>query len=118
VNPSSTTLVLRGLRKRCPRCGHKDIFVSWTHLKARCPNCSHAYEREEGYWVGAIIMNTAVTETLFLVLFLAVLFATIPDIAWIPLLVIGIVTNGLFPVWFFPRSKTTWVAVDLILHPV
>ncbi len=83
-----------------------------------CPRCGHHFEREEGYWVSAIIVNTAATEALFAIFFVAGIFATLPDIRWLPLLVIGVVTNLVFPVLFYPFSKTIWVAMDVYFHPL
>jgi uncharacterized protein (DUF983 family) len=105
------------LRKRCARCGADEIFKSFWVLHDYCPNCGYRFEREEGYWVGAIIINTAVTETLFLVVFLTMLFASLPDIQWLPLLATALVLNGVFPVVFFPHSKTIWVALNLYFNP-
>ena len=65
----------------------------------------------------AIIINTAIAEAVFGVLFIAGLIITAPDFAWAPLLTIAIVTNTLVPLVFYPISKTLWVAVDLYLHP-
>lgn len=38
-----------------------------------------------------------------------------PDIDWVTLLVIGAVTNLIFPVLFYPFSKTIWMAFDLVI---
>lgn len=67
--------------------------------------------------MSAIIVNTAVTEALFGVAFIAVLIVTLPDVRWGPVLVIGAATNVLFPLFFYPRSKTLWVAIDLFFNP-
>jgi hypothetical protein len=64
--------------------------------------------------VGAIIMNTAVTEALFLLLFIVAIIVMAPDIDWVVLLVIGVATNLIFPVLFYPFSKTLWMAFDLV----
>jgi uncharacterized protein (DUF983 family) len=93
-------------------------FRGWFHMLDRCPHCGYRYERESGYWVSALIVNTAVTEGVFGVLFVAVLVLTLPDVAWVPVLVVGIVTNVLVPVLFYPLSKTVWVAIDLAFHPL
>jgi hypothetical protein len=86
-------------------------------MSERCPRCGHLYERESGYWVMAIVINTAVMEALFAVLFLTVVVATMPDVDWRSLLVALVVTNGIFPIFFYPFSKTIWVAIDLYMHP-
>jgi uncharacterized protein (DUF983 family) len=110
-------MLARAAVKRCPLCGRKGLFSVWTKMLSACPGCGYAYEREEGYWVGAIIVNTAVAEAVFGLLFIGTLFATLPDVPWVPLLVIALVTNGLLPIAFYPNSKTIWVALDLHFHP-
>lgn len=110
-------LLSRALRRRCPRCGHKKVFTGYYRLVDRCPSCHHLYAREPGYWVGAIIVNLAMTEALFGVLFVGGILATAPEVQWLPLLVIGVVTNVVFPLLFFPLSKTVWVALDLYFNP-
>ena len=87
VQRSLTTALSRGLRKRCPRCGGKRIFRSWGQLKDTCPTCGYAFVREEGYWVGAVIVNTAVAMGSFFVLFFGTILLTIPDVPWALLLV-------------------------------
>ena len=110
--------IRRGLGKRCPVCAHKGIFDSWFKLKDRCPTCGYVFAREEGYWVSAIIVNMAVIEALFLILFIAIVLATAPEVEWAPLLVLGGVMNVVVPVLFYPYSKTVWMGVDLYFHPL
>ncbi|MDQ3987398.1 MAG: DUF983 domain-containing protein [Actinomycetota bacterium] len=110
-------MVARGLARRCPRCGQAKLFVRWGRLVSNCPRCGHLFEREEGYWVGAIIINTAVTETLFGLVFVITVLLTVPEIPWLPIVAAGVATNGIFPFLFYPNSKTVWSAVDLYFHP-
>lgn len=116
--PALGVLARRALLRRCPLCGGKGIFSSWFHLKTNCPTCSHTFERESGYWVSAIIVNTAVTEALFGVFFVGILIATFPNVSWGPVLIAGALTNVLFPILFFPLSKTLLMAFDLWVHPL
>jgi hypothetical protein len=76
------------------------------------------YEREEGYWVGAVAVNTVVTELVFAVLFVGGMLVTWPHVPWTGLLIVCLVANGLFPIFFYPLSKTVWLAVDLMIHPL
>lgn len=112
------TLLWRGIRKRCPNCGGGKIFDGWFTLKDHCPTCGYLFEREEGYWVSAIIVNVGVIQSMFIVLFIAVVIATAPDVQWVPLLVLGGVMNLLFPIFFYPLSKTVWMGIDLYFHPL
>lgn len=111
------TMLARGLRRRCPRCGRAGAFDGYFKLRDSCPSCGYTFYREEGYWTGAMIMNIAACEVWFFFLFVGTLLLSWPDIAWVPILVIALVTNGLLPVVFYPHSKTLWMAIDLHFHP-
>jgi len=65
----------------------------------------------------AVIVNTALVEGIFAVLFVGGLIASWPDINWPFLLAVGLITNAVLPFLFFPYSKTLWVAGDLAAHP-
>jgi uncharacterized protein (DUF983 family) len=106
----------RGLMRRCPRCGQPKIFSSFFSLRSSCPRCGFRFEREEGYWTGAMIVNIAACEIWFAILFIGVIAATLPNIAWVPLLGVALFTNGLLPVVFYPWSKTIWMALDVYYH--
>ena len=106
----------RALRRRCPRCGEKEIWRSWFNLTDACPQCHYRFEREEGYWVMAIIVNTALVEGIFAVFFVGGLIASWPEINWPYLLATALVTNAILPFLFFPYSKTVWMTIDLATH--
>jgi hypothetical protein len=76
------------------------------------------FEREEGYWVGALIINTTVTFALFLVLFVGGMVAFWPEVPWGALMAITIGANAIVPVVFYPFSKTIWMALELSWHPL
>ena len=106
----------RGLLKRCPRCGQRRLFRSWFTLVERCPGCGLRFEREEGYWVGALIVNIAVTSLAFLVVLVGGMVAFWPDVPWVGLTVAAVVVNVVVPVVFYPFSKTIWMGLDVALH--
>jgi len=110
--------LMRGLRRRCPRCGEGKAFESYYRMRDSCSVCGYTFEREEGYWTGAMIVNIAACEAWFFVLFVGVLIATLPNVDWVPVLIVALITNGLLPVLFYPHSKTIWMALDLHFHPL
>lgn len=103
----------RALRRACPRCGHAPIFRSFFELEAECPSCGLLFEREPGYWVGAMIINTAAISFLFLASLGLGIWLTWPNVPWGVLLVVVVALNLVFPVLFHPYSRTLWVALDL-----
>jgi uncharacterized protein (DUF983 family) len=107
----------RGAIGRCPNCGGRGLFESFFRLRARCPTCGLTFEREEGYWLGAMIVNIGVTEALFGVFFVGGMLATWPDVPWTGLLVGGVAINVTVPVVYYPLSKTTWMGIHLAFVP-
>lgn len=111
--------LLRALLGRCPLCGSKGIWRSFGQTVERCPGCNYLYDREEGYWVGGLIVNIAFAMGLFFVLFVGGMLITWPDVPWTALLIVNLVALGLGPVLFYPLSKTIWVWLDVtFLHPL
>ncbi len=103
----------RGALRRCARCGGRGLFRRWFTMAERCPTCDLRFEREEGYWTGAMMINLAVTEVVFLATFVALTAATWPDVNWGLVLAVVVAANVVVPIVFYPVSKTLWVAGDL-----
>lgn len=110
-------MLWRALRRRCPRCDHR-AFESWFRLRAHCRRCGLRFEREPGYWVGAVIINTTVTFATFVGVFLLMVAVTWPDVPWAVVMGITIAANAVIPVVFYPISKTVWLALELSWHPL
>jgi uncharacterized protein (DUF983 family) len=108
-------VLLRGLRKRCPRCGIHGIFSSWFRLRPTCPNCHLRFEREDGGFLGAMVLNYFVAFALWSVVLVVTLIFTVPDVPVGPLLVMSIVVLVGSPLWFYPRSKATWAAIEYLV---
>ena len=111
LGPVSPRAVLaRGLRLRCPRCGGTGLYAGWFRMHERCAACGMRYEREQGYFVGAIYVNYALTAAFGLggVLLLD---------AWVGLslaqqLCLAIPTMLLAPILFFRHARSIWLAID------
>ncbi|MGZ6545310.1 MAG: DUF983 domain-containing protein [Actinomycetota bacterium] len=103
------------MRKRCPRCGRRRIFGSWFHLIERCPNCTLRFEREQGGFLGAMTINFLVSIVVWVAMFVVVLFFTVPDVPVAPLMIASVVVLVVVPLWFYPRSKTIWAAIEFLV---
>jgi uncharacterized protein (DUF983 family) len=105
----------RGCRLRCPRCGAAGVFDGWLRMRPRCPGCGLVFEREPGYFVGAIYLNYGVTAVT------AVAGYFLLD-TWLGLgtraqLLVGGAFAVAFPFWFFRYSKSLWLSVDHLVDP-
>ena len=75
--PTAWRMVGRGALRRCPRCGARHLFSSWFRMVERCPGCRLRFERESDFFLGAYVINLAVTEGLLLVAMFAYIFAAV-----------------------------------------
>lgn len=113
-------MLARGLARRCPLCGCGGLFEGWFRMVERCPGCGHRFEREEGFFLGAYVINLAVAQGLVIVLAVVptiVLLARRPGTDVTPFVAGGVAGAVLGPVLFYPFSKTVWTAFDLMLRP-
>jgi len=110
--PRVATILGRALRLRCPRCGRTPLYTGWFAMRERCASCGLRYEREQGYFVGAIYVNYMLTAALGLgtVLLLD---------AWIGLslgyqLAIAVPLMLLAPLLFFRHARSLWLAIGYL----
>jgi uncharacterized protein (DUF983 family) len=107
--------VWNGLRLRCPRCGGERLFQGWFRMREDCGVCDLHYEREAGYFVGAIYINYAVTVVLSIAGYF-LLDATTDLTLQQEILVWG-AFSVTFPLWFFRYSRSLWLALDHVFSP-
>ena len=77
-----------------------------------CPRCSLHYEREAGYWTGALAINAVLVGGAFTIAFVIALVLTVPDVPVAPLLAFLVPLVLIGPLVTYPFSKTLWVAID------
>ena len=114
--PGGFTVFVRGVTKRCPRCGSGRLFTSWFKIRDRCPRCGLRLEREEGGFLGAMTINYMVTALVWLVVLVAWLVVDLPNLHVPALTITSIAIAGLVPLLFWPLSKTIWASVDFLIY--
>jgi uncharacterized protein (DUF983 family) len=110
--PSRAKTLWWGFTRRCPRCGSGHLFRHYLTMVPDCPRCGLHFEREPGYFAGALAINIIAVGGLFAVVFVALLVATVPDVPVVELLIVLIPIALFAPIVYYPFSKTVWVAVD------
>jgi hypothetical protein len=119
VGPFAT--VIRGLRRRCGRCGERHIFEGRFRMRDRCPRCGYAFKREEGFFTGVILVNFSVTLIVLWVVIMGYVLwraATDSRSGLAPVLVASVAIGVLLPVAFYARASATWAALDLVMRPL
>ena len=112
-------ILKRSLRLRCPRCGKGKIFLRRFTSYERCSVCSLIFEREEGFYTGAIAINLIVSEllTTAIVIPFAVWAALNPGVPFIPLVIALVPVPIIFPFIFFRLTKSLWIGMAYWLNP-
>lgn len=118
VRPTLARMLWRGLRKKCAVCGGGRLFSRWLTMKDHCPTCGFKFEREEGFFLGAFVVNVAVTEFALLVCIVVGFTLTLPHPPVLLLAVLGVMLSVVVPLASYPFSKTVWSAIDLAMHPL
>lgn len=108
------TLLMRGLLLRCPRCGVGKLYRRGYQMYEACGACGWVFEREEGYWTGAMAVNLVVTEILIFAFVFPMLILQAPVVLTI---ILGLGLAILTPLLFYWHSKSLWMTVDFMLHP-
>ena len=103
------------LRLRCPRCGLGKLYAKPFKMFEHCPHCELKFEREQGYFVGAIYINYAATVAIAVPgFFLLDAFTTMSIheqlAVWVPFAII-------FPLLFFHHARSLWLALGHFFNP-
>lgn len=110
------TVLLRGLLRRCPRCGHGGLFDGPLAIRSTCPDCGLRLEREEGGFLGAMTVNFGLTTLVWIVVLVVWLVLDLPDVHVAALTITSLALVGLFPLVFWRSSKTIWASVDFLVY--
>ncbi|MDE0636029.1 MAG: DUF983 domain-containing protein [Candidatus Poribacteria bacterium] len=104
-----------GFGLKCPQCEIGPLFQKRFTMYSHCTQCGLKFEREQGYFIGAMYINYG--ATVFLVFpgyFIFNIFTPIPFLfnfgVW------GLV-SAVFPVFFYRYSKSLWLNLDYTLNP-
>lgn len=96
---------------RCPRCHHGKVFRGLIAMNRHCPVCGLRFEREPGYFLGAMYVSYAFAS-IIIGLGLAVLYHLAP--AWSDLAVYAGAVGILVPFvpFIFRYSRVIWMTFD------
>lgn len=111
---SILTVLSRSLRLRCPACGQSSIARSPFRIRHHCPNCRSLFNREEGFFVGAILANVMTTELVILVVCLVwlIVIGSSYESVLAGLFAVAL----LFPVAFYHHSWGLWLGFDYLVE--
>jgi uncharacterized protein (DUF983 family) len=111
MTAAPTTWLMALLRQRCPRCRQGRVFRASLTMNPSCPVCGLSFEREEGYFLGAMYVSYGLSVC-FLGLGTLVGALVLPE--WNLSLVCLLVTILYLPLvpLVFRYSRVIWIYFD------
>jgi len=112
--------LITAMRCRCPRCRRGALFSGWPNrVLPRCPECGLNYFREQGYFVGGMVVTYIVAMAVLGAVSLVVFFL-LPEKGWLS-------ENEKMALWFVAavaltlgllrRSYSVWIVLDYWIEP-
>ena len=112
---SKRQILIDGLRLKCPRCGEGQMFSGMFKMRLECSSCHFRFEREAGYFVGAMYINYGMTVLIAFAGHFVLDYFT--PISFLPNFILWVAFSALFPVVFFRYSGGLWLSLDCIFNP-
>jgi uncharacterized protein (DUF983 family) len=109
--PTASQKWLALLRMRCPHCCQGKIYERGMKMNARCPTCDLQFEREPGYFMGAMYVSYTLA-LVFLLTSMGIITSIWPDLdlGWVVLI------SAVIFVPFVPvttrYSRVIWIFFD------
>jgi uncharacterized protein (DUF983 family) len=117
-HPPFRNAIRGALRLRCPYCQQGRVLARWPNkIFPECPRCGLSFFREQGYYIGGMIITYGLTLMIVIPVFLASLL--LPDVTTVS-------DNGRFALWvlfgvplsmlLMPYSYSLWLHLDFWLE--
>ncbi|MCB0261742.1 MAG: DUF983 domain-containing protein [Calditrichaeota bacterium] len=103
------------LTRRCPKCRKGKLFSGIFRMNDHCINCDMKFDREQGYYTGAMVINWLFSVFLITPIWVTLLFKGVP--IGTNLAIVAAILVICVPV-FFQYSRTIWLYIDFTyFHP-
>jgi uncharacterized protein (DUF983 family) len=104
-----------GIFLKCPRCGRGKLFDGFFRMRRECSLCRLGFEREQGFFVGAIYVNYAATVLIAMPGFF--LLDYYAEVSLSHQLILWGAFATIFPILFFRHSRSLWLCVAYMFDP-
>jgi uncharacterized protein (DUF983 family) len=109
---SVAQIIARGLTLRCPNCGARSLFRGPIAMRDRCNRCGLLFEREEGFFLGSMVLNytsTALAAGVVPCIILLAGLAYAPLREQVELFIAAVIAGITLPFLLYRPSKSLWL---------
>src|ERR1700693_5777601 len=118
LRPSLKQIVRRAAHWRGPHCGRGRLFRGTFRMLPRCPECGLSYFPEQGYYVGAMIINYVATTAVVVVIFLlSVLFRDFTTLSTNSKILNWMAFAIVLSLLLVRHSYSFWLGIDFWITP-
>ena len=118
LRPPMMQIVRRALRWRCPNCGCGALFRGVFRMLPRCPVCGLSYFPEQGYYVGAMIINYGITTAIIVAIFLfSLLFPDFTSLSTNFKILLWMAFAVVLSLLLMRHSYSFWLGLDFWVTP-
>jgi uncharacterized protein (DUF983 family) len=104
------------LGSRCPRCFEGRVWRGLFSMNDPCPVCGLRFERESGYWTGAMVASYGLGVPVLALLVAMVWLVTGSDVV-VVLIIADLLFLAVVPfIWRY--SRVVWLHLDWLLDPI
>lgn len=104
------------IQQRCPRCRTGKMFRGPVAMNDPCPNCGLVFQREEGYFLGAMYVSYGLSVILIGAAYFAIT-SIWPTLTAIPVLIIITALYAPFVTVVFRYSRVIWIYFERAISP-
>jgi uncharacterized protein (DUF983 family) len=118
VRPSFPLIVRRAAHWRCPNCGRGQLFRGVFRMRQNCAECGLSYFPEQGYYLGAMIINYAATTSVVVTIFLlSLLFRDFTTLSTNSKITLWIAFAICLSLLFVRHAYSFWLGSDFWIKP-
>lgn len=116
--PPLKQILLRAAHWRCPNCGRGRLFRGVFRMLPVCPECGLSYFPEQGYYVGAMIINYVFTTAIVVAIFLlSLLFRDFTPLSTNSKILLWMAFAIVLSLLLVRHSYSFWLGVDFWIKP-
>jgi uncharacterized protein (DUF983 family) len=118
LRPPLMQILRRSAHWRCPNCGRGRLFRGVFRMLSQCPVCGLSYFPEQGYYVGAMIINYVATTAVVVAIFLlSLLFRDFTTLSTNSKILLWMGFAVALSLLLMRHSYSLWLGIDFWIKP-